>query len=258
MTLSFLQLNINADNYWSNLIPFLNLHNFDVIQLQEVCGKNSFSGNIQCVRDCYEELKNVLGSPYKSELAIAQRFTSSPTAYMADAVFYKKDFELIDKNIVFLHERATPFPEDSEKYEESGRNFIHLKLKIEDKTISFINAHLAWAKTTKEQPHQTQQGEILLNFLKNLEHPFVLSGDFNLDPEQPLIQKINALARNLGKENNIASTLNERTHRARVLFPPGAVVDYIFTSRDIKVNKFDVLDKEDLSDHLALTAGFEF
>lgn len=257
MLLSVLQLNINADNYWSRLIPFLTSHNFDIINLQEICGKDSYCANIHCVRDCYEELKNKLGDKYKSELAIANRFASSPTSYMANGIFYRNSFEFLEKNIVTLFERTTPFPEDSNQYEEIGRNFMHLKLKIADKIISIINTHLAWASTTKEELHQTKQGEILFEYIKKLDVPFILTGDFNLDPQQPLIQKINSLARNLISENSIPTTLNERTHRARVLFPPGAAVDYIFVSKDIRVNKFEVLDKEDFSDHYALITEIE-
>ncbi|MBI5122546.1 hypothetical protein HZA75_01680 [Candidatus Roizmanbacteria bacterium] len=257
MTISILQLNINADNFWSKLIPFLKSSDFDILNLQEVCGKDTFSGNIQCVRDCYEDLNNLLTDRYQSKLTIAQRYTSSPTSYMGNATFYKKDFQLLEQNIIYLHKRNNPFPENSEKHEEAGRNFLHLKLKIGDKTISLINTHLAWAKTTIERPHQTAQGEVLLNYLKTIAEPFILTGDFNLDPQQPLIQKLNSLALNLTTENNIVNTLNERTHRAKVLFPPGAAVDYIYITKDLKVNKFKVLKDLDLSDHLALTAEIE-
>lgn len=257
MNLSILQLNINADNFWSKLIPFLTSHDFDILNLQEVCGKDTFCGNIQCVRDCYEELKTVLGDKYKSELAIADRFTSSPTSYIGNATFYKKNLLLLEKNIVYLHKSDKPFPEESRSFEEAGRNFLSLKLKIGDKIVSFINAHLAWAKTPTEEPHQTKQGEILTNYLEKIETPFILTGDFNLSPAQPLIEKISSLSKNLIAENKTINTLNERIHEAKILFPPGVVVDYIFVSRDIKVNKFEVLDKEDLSDHLALIAEIE-
>lgn len=257
MILSILQLNINADNYWSKLIPFLKSSDFDIIQLQEIAGKDTFCSNIHCVRDCYQELQRLLGNSYRSELAIATRYTSSPTAYMANATFYKNNFQLFEKNIIKLHERTTPFSEELTHFEEAGRNFIHLKLQVADKTISFLNAHLAWAKTSKEEPHQTKQGAILVDYIKNLDQPFILTGDFNLDPQQPLIQKLNSLARNLITENNIVSTLNERTHRAKVLFPPGVAVDYIFVSGDLVVKTFAVLDKEDLSDHHALTTEIE-
>lgn len=257
MKLSILQLNINADNYWDTLKSFLTSNNFDILQLQEVAGKDSLSGNIQSKRDCFKELQEILGDNYQGELTISQRYTSSPTAYVGNAIFFKKDFSLLERHVVTFYERTTPFPSDASGYEEAGRDMLHLKLQIEGKAISFLNTHLAWARTTKEQPHQTKQGDILLNYLQNVPAPFILTGDFNLDPEQQIIRKTTALATNLIDEYHIVNTLNPRTHSARMLFPPGAAVDYIFVTRDIQVNKFEVLEQLDLSDHLGLTAEIE-
>jgi len=257
MVLSFLQLNINADNFWDNLIPFLTKNNFDILQLQEIAGKESISGNIATKRDVFAELNKIFGERYDSELAISQRYTSSPSSYFGVATFYRKKFQLVEKNIITLYERTTPFPSDAQSYEKVGRNLLHLTLSIDGKTISFLNTHLAWAKTTKEQPHQTQQGEILFNYLQTVPSPFIFSGDFNIDPEQPLIKKFNSLAKNLIDEYHIVNTLNPRKHRAQVLFPPGAAVDYIFVTEDLAVKNFAVLENEDISDHLGLTAEIE-
>lgn len=257
MTLSFLQLNTNADNFWDNLIPFLTKNNFDVIQLQEVAGKDTIAGNLNTKIDTYEELQKILGDKYESEIAIAQRYTSNPSAYLANATFYKKDFKMLKKNVFSIYEGPTLFPSDAATFEGVGRDLIHLTLEINGKSISFLNTHLAWAKTTKEQSHQTQQGEILLQYLQTIPSPFVFSGDFNIDPEQPLIKKFNSLARNLIDEYHIVNTLNPRKHRAQVLFPPGAAVDYIFVTEDLTVKNFTVLENEDISDHLGLTAEIE-
>lgn len=257
MTISILQLNINADNYWDNLVMFLTSNDFDIIQLQEVTGKGTTAGNLNSKIDCFAELKKIIDTKYFGEMAIAQRYASSPSSYMANATFYKKDYKLIEKNVLPLFIQNVPFPADSESYENVGRNLLHLKLQIGDKSVSFLNTHLAWAKTTIEQPHQTQQGKILFGYLQKIPHPFILTGDFNIDQKQPLIQKINSLARNLTTENNVVNTLNERTHRARILFPPGAAVDYIYVTEDLKVKNFEVLKDKDLSDHLGLTAEIE-
>jgi len=257
MTISLLHLNINADNYWSNLIDFIKTHDFDVMQFQEVCGKNTISININTQFDGFKLLQEALADKYLGELAISQKYTSSPDAYMGNATFYKKEFQLLSKDVLALYTRDEPFPSDQNHFETVGRNLLHLKLQIADKSVSFLNTHFAWAKTTVEEPHQTQQGEILINYLKSVEKPFILSGDFNMDPKQPLINKINHLARNLSVENNTATTLNPRTHRAKVLFPPGAVVDYIYITHDLKFKKFKIFKDLDLSDHLALTAEIE-
>jgi endonuclease/exonuclease/phosphatase family metal-dependent hydrolase len=256
MTISLLQLNINSDNYWEHLVPYLTSHDFDLIHLQELTGKNTIGGMIDSQRDCFEELQKILSDKYNGELVKSQIYASSPDSYMGNGIFYKKSFILKEKNVITLHENKNPFPQDSTNYEIIGRKLLHLTLIIEDKTVSFLNTHFAWAKTPKEEPHQTQQGEILLNYLKNVPHPFILSGDFNLDRQQPTIQKINKLARNLVEENDVINTLDSVNHRAKALFPPGVAIDYIFTSPDIKVNTFSVVE-EGLSDHLGLRVEIE-
>ncbi|SRR6266568_2269186 len=256
MTIKLLQLNINGDNYWDKLVSFLTSHDFDVLHLQELTGKDTRSGNINSNRDVFAALQKMLGDEYEGELTITQRYTSSTFAYMGNGTFYKKAFSLLEKKEIILSTYGEPFPSDAISYEGIGRKILHLTIEIEKKRVSFLNTHFAWAKTPTEEPHQTKQGEILVNYLQTVPHPVVLSGDFNLDPGQPLIKKINHLARNLTEENHVTNTLNPRTHRAKELFPKGVAVDYIFTSRDVAVKNFSIVE-DDISDHFGLSVEIE-
>jgi endonuclease/exonuclease/phosphatase family metal-dependent hydrolase len=257
MVLSILQLNIFADNYWNKLVAFLSTHDFDVLQLQEVAGNNTECGQIQTKRDCYEELKKILGNRYNSELAIADRYTSSPTSYLANATFFKKAFVLEEKNIFTLFRHDGLFPSEAETFEDEGRVLLHLKLRINGKTVSFLNTHFAWARTNIEEAHQTKQAKVLLPYVEKIAHPLILSGDFNLTPDQPTIQKISKFLHNLTAEYTITNTLNPRNHRAKHLFPKGLAVDYIFVSNDLKVKEYKVIDDVDFSDHFGLMAKIE-
>lgn len=253
MTLSFLQLNINADNFWDTIIPYLTSHNFDIMHLQEVTGEGTICGNINSKRDTFIELQKVLGTKYKGELTKTQSFSSSPDSYIGNAIFYKKTLTLLEKKEIRLSTFDEFFPSDAKSFEKVGRVLLHLRLEIEDKQLSLLNTHFAWNNTPIEQPHQTTQGEILINYLKTVPKPFIFSGDLNLRPDQPMIQKISSIARNLTTQNKITNTLNPRTHVAKSLFPKGIAVDYIFTSTDLAVKKCDVIT-EDISDHFGLTA----
>lgn len=256
MQISLLQLNINADNYWDMLISFINSHDFDVLHLQEVAGKDTIIGNIHATRDIFDDLQKALAEKYKGELAIEQRFTSGPDSYTANATFYKKSFSLIEKKEVTLSAFDTFFPAESKAFERVGRVLLHLIFEVEGKQISFINTHLAWGRDNIEKPFQTQQGEILVDYLQTVKPPFILSGDFNVTPDQPLVKKIDALARNLISENKITNTLNPQNHRAKHLFPKGLAVDYIFASDELTITNFSVID-EGLSDHFGLQATIE-
>ncbi len=256
MKLSLLQLNINSDNYWDKLLPYLTSHDFDILHLQELTGKDTINGLFHSKREIFKELQEILKGKYKGGLSISQRYTSSPNAYLGNAIFYRNSFSLIEKKEIVLSSYDGPFPSDAKTFEKVGRSIIHLKLEIENKQISFLNTHFAWAKTPTEEPHQTEQGQILLNYLETVQQPFVLTGDFNLDPQQPLIQKLSKLATNLTTKYGITNTLNPRTHRVKSLFPTGVACDYIFLSPDISAQNFSVVE-EDLSDHFGLTVEIE-
>ncbi len=96
----------------------------------------------------------------------------------------------------------------------------------------------------------------MVDYLKQVQPPFILTGDFNVRPDTQLIKNFDTLARNLTSEHKITNTLNAQTHRAVEIFPPGIAVDYIYITDDIKVNKFEVI-AETLSDHLGLQAELE-
>lgn len=256
MTISILQLNMNADNYWDALTRFLTTNDFDIIQLQEVAGAGTICGNIASKRDCFAELEKLLKDKYKGELAITQRFTSSPTSYFGNATFYKKDFSVLSKQIFYLQKNEDLFDSKSENFEDLGRAILHLTLNVNGKEVSFLNAHGAWGGTNLELPHQTEQLEKAIDYVKTINKPFVLTGDLNISPDQPSIQKLDKLATNLITKYQITNTLNPRLHAAKSVFPKGVAADYIFVSDDLGVKKFEVLS-EDLSDHFGLVAVVE-
>lgn len=256
MTISFLQLNSNADNFWDRLIPFLSKQTFDVIQLQEVTGKETVCGNFHSKRDVFIELQKLLEETYNGELSITQRFTSSHTSYFGNATFYKKSFSMKDHHEFTLYHETEYYPSDAKNFAGVGRKLLHLKLERDGKEISFLNTHFAWGPTPIEKHYQTEQGDRLAHYLKIVKKPFIFSGDLNLTADQPTIQNLGRLAINLTEKNNIHNTLNPRLHQVKHLFPKGLAVDYIFTSDDIKVKNFKVLE-EDISDHFGLTAELE-
>jgi endonuclease/exonuclease/phosphatase family metal-dependent hydrolase len=255
MILSLLQLNTNSDNYWEQLTSYLTSHDFDILHLQELTGNHTISGNINSHRNTYAELQKILEKKYYGVLSITQRYAGDRDAYLGNGTFYKKQFILKDKKAIVLS-KFDAFPADETDYANVGRILLHLVFDIDGKEISFLNTHFAWGKTHIQKPHQTKQGEILIDYLKIVKSPFILSGDFNLTPEQPLIKKIDSLTHNLTAENNVITTLDPKNHRAKELFPPGIAVDYIFTSNDITVKNFAVVD-EDLSDHYGLITEIE-
>jgi endonuclease/exonuclease/phosphatase family metal-dependent hydrolase len=257
MTLSFLQLNTNSDNFWDKLTSYLRTHQFDILHLQEITGPGTRVGNVNSQRDTYQQLQTLLGNHYNSELSIAETFTSSKTSYFGNATFYKKTFKCLSKNILYLHQNTKPFPSESKEFDKHGRTVLHLELEINGKPISFLNTHLAWSPTAADTPIKLEQGQKLVNYVQKLKQPFILTGDFNVDANSQIIKSLNEYAKNLTTQNKITNTLNPNLHKAKHLFPPGLAVDFIFVSPEIKTENFQLIT-EDISDHYALTANFSF
>lgn len=85
---------------------------------------------------------------------------------------------------------------------------------------------------------------MIVEYIKKLDGPVVLCGDFNLKPKSESLELINKILINHAKERGVITTRTPLTHKTEVC-------DYIFTSPDIDVKEFQVLD-DIVSDHKAL------
>ncbi len=250
MQIKVFQLNMWAGTKFPAIESFLRNNDFDILCFQEVAGPNTYCGNVKCETDCFAKLQSILGESYNGELAIFSRFTSDPiNSFEGNAIFYKKSFSLINKDVLHLYDIQTPFPSDATSYEGMPRNALHLKLQQDERNIDVLSTHLAWARSSIEQPHQREQNLKLIEYMKTL--------DFNINPNQPSILDLEKIGRNLIKESNIPNTLDPLNHLAWDDIKPGFSVDYIFTSPDIKVEEFKILDTQRLSDHFGLTATID-
>ena len=89
----------------------------------------------------------------------------------------------------------------------------------------------------------------IADFIATLSGPLILSGDFNLAPDSKSLEPLNACLRNLCIENKVETTYTAMTDN-------NTVVDYIWVSSDITVNRFEVLP-DIVSDHAALLLEFD-
>lgn len=272
MQLKLLQLNIFRGKFIRTIVDFVKKEEFDVLNFQEVTGYKLSRGEahkhsktaIACANrinrkaygiDCFEKLKSSLD--YRGEKVVNFRLKKDSKSYSAIATFYKNDLRLLKKE----HVRMKPFVE----YENVGsvdpakepRSALALTFESQGKKFVIINAHLAWGPDSKDKPYKLRQAKVLFEYVKNLNHPFVLSGDFNLDSTSQVVSWFSSIARNITSENGVPNTLNPRVHAVKELFPGGIAVDYIFVSKGIKVKSFRLVWQIDLSDHYGLVGEFE-
>ena len=113
-----------------------------------------------------------------------------------------------------------------------------------------MNVHGLWNGNGKtDSPERIKQSQKIREFIDSEEAPKILCGDLNLRPDTESVKILGKGLHNLIQIHNITST---RTS----LYPKEErFADYIFTSPEIPINAFQVLEAE-VSDHSPLLIDF--
>lgn len=264
MTLKLLHLNIFQGKFLPQIIDFVKEQDFDILQFQEVSGGSMSKGgmwtgsresfttaNPETVGiDCFQTIKESLGMAGVLNTTIAKR--ADAASYIGNATFFKPSLPFQKTQELFLQPYKeigdTPIPS-----EQLPRAALLTTFAFPKKEITFINTHLAWGPNHRDETYKLTQAKKLYEHLQSLSSSFVLTGDFNVDKHSKIVSWFNTLAVNLVTEADITNTLNPNIHAAKVLFPIGLGVDFAFTTKDLTVTDFHLVDTPDLSDHLGLS-----
>lgn len=250
MIIKLLQLNIEKGSHLPAVIGYINTHGFDIVCLQEVSsGRFSPTGV-----NCFERIRTQTG--LEATLAPYIGFRGDPSTFFANATFWSKKCKSLTSHIIWLkrYEEVSKVPTD---FRYSPRCALAIFFTINGKKLLVVNTHLAWGPTPDDAAYKRNQAEKLYAWLKNHRNdPFVLTGDFNLNPHTLIVSRFSTLGNNLTKQYGITNTLNPRTHIAKLLFPSGLPVDYIIADIRLRVREFHVEEDVDLSDHFGLIAEF--
>ncbi len=172
-----------------------------------------------------------------------------------------------------------------DKPNESGvsvnNQFIYADVRWKNRTIRFINVHLASVGLgvsdyqRLQNPNEGSQEEIRNGFLKILKrlhwafkrrgeqieaveraindspHPVVLCGDFNDTPQSYTYHRVDLLLNDCFME--AGNGFGKTYARGPVPFR----IDYIFHADELRVNRYEVIS-EKLSDHYPVIAELEF
>jgi len=251
MKLKLFHLNIFQGKYLANLIRFLKKSDFDILSFQEI-GQGAGRYTHITFHNPLPVLKKALPNHHVESL---NYFKLNKKISSGNAIFFKNNLKLISRNEIWLNRPKKKYKKLADYRQPHAA--LALALKHSGKTVQIINTHLAWGPTAEDRKYKADQANRLLRYLKKINEPFILTGDFNLTPDTKIVKSFGKLAANLTQKYKIKNTLNPRVHYASNLFPPGLAVDYIFASKGIKIKKFKLVDKPDLSDHLGLALEFE-
>lgn len=244
------QLNIYHGAYMPALLRYLRENPADIIQLQEVSG-----GIFSKSGDNLTELAEVIGFPYK--VAKCASFDGDDESYMANVTFVHPRISIQKSEIMWMKEHGPIQELPLKDFENWPRNALYLELSENGKPFSAVNTHMVWGEDPYDKPYKTEQHNMLVEFMKTLKNPWILSGDFNVTPQSKLITGLNTFSTDWAKSLSYPNTLNPRTHRVKTLFPKGLAVDYVFTSPQVRVKEIKLVDAPDLSDHFGYLVTFD-
>lgn len=133
---------------------------------------------------------------------------------------------------------------------------LYTKIQSENQILNLINVHgIALPGNKLDNPKRIEQSKAFIDFMKKVDGPKIIGGDFNLEPDTESVQMFEKNGyRNLISEYKIKTT---RNHLSWDLYPNKQLfADYVFVSPDIKIKSFEVPDIE-ISDHLPLILEIE-
>lgn len=161
-------------------------------------------------------------------------------------MFVKKEIKVLRESEISIHIN----PDYLGSGPAHSRNMQWLKCCINNRNYSILNVHGLWNGMGKtDTPERIAQSQRIKDFVDILDTPKILCGDFNLRPDTESIKIIEKGMNNLIQAYNITSTRTSYYPKAEKF------ADYIFTSPEITVNTFKLLQDE-VSDHSPLLLDF--
>lgn len=231
----------------------------DIFCFQEVFNSPVSRFQNEMKADLYSDLtKHLLG--FRG--FYAPMFTGYDTQVKVDfplsfgqATFVRKEIKISREETFFIHGRfdykPKTFLEGMEDALDLPRNMHTVVIAENDKEVFVGNLHGYWRPGPKiDHPQSIAQSEKIIRALENFNGSQIIAGDFNLNPSAKSLRILENNLRNLVKEFGIPTTRSHHYKKTSEKF-----ADYMFVSKDVKVNSFEVPNVV-VSDHLPLVLDF--
>lgn len=168
--------------------------------------------------------------------------------------YVKSKYEVTKGQNIFVQGQFTYATDWSYWPEEDYRAVQVVDILIaKNYKLRLLNYHGIWTQHKQGNDLTLDACKKIEKLASEVDYPVIISGDFNLFPDTPSIKVFEKRFINLPNKYNVKTTRpasNELSGKER------NVVDYIFVSKNIRVNKFEVIES-DVSDHLPLLLDFD-
>lgn len=238
-----IQLNIWHGKLGDLVIEFLKKERPDLVCMQEV----------NAVRDDatygvftpLQKIQEEAGFEHSFFSPVFSYHFQNRTAQFGNAILSRLPLE--HQETVFVH---NDYQEnfDGTEHDYNIRNLQLCKVKSANGTdITLVNHHGYHIKNPQGDNQSVKAMEKVANTVLALSGPVIFCGDFNVSPDSPAMQPLQALnLRNLTAEQSIPTTLS-RLHFLEHPVP----CDYILVSPDVPITSFKAADQT-VSDHRPL------
>ena len=206
----------------------------DIIALNEVY----FDGVSEEFRKQTEKLKDIAMYAYSAE-AVGKVL---PRLTIGNAILSKYPIEMVETFPVLAPTEEERIDGENDWYED--RVVLSVVINVEGKKIRVIATHFGLNGLEQQRMIDT-----VCPIIDDSKIPVIFMGDFNAQPHTeiliPIYERLKSCA---DEQKNTEYTFSS--------FNPYMTIDYIFTSKGIKVQSFNV-KKDILSDHRACLAEIE-
>lgn len=230
-----------------NLLAFFEQHkDVDIFCLQEIWNGGEHMAEEFAAGRSMEGVEPQLLAKLNTALSNhVSYFRPSFFDFWGLTIFVKKDISVLAEGEHFIYrERGWISNED---IADHARHLQYLTIQQPEGPLTIVNLHAAWQPEGKgDTPERLLQSQRIIDFIKTLNHPVIVMGDFNLDLNIKSVQLLEqAGLRNLIRASGATST------RTRFYTKSVRFADYAFVSSEIGVKDFRVL-LDEVSDHSPL------
>lgn len=239
-----IQLNMWGGRLEGVLRDFFSKQSPDILCLQEAVSYQKGDAGFMLP---VERIQEICSLPYMVFGPVFSFNLMQATASFGNCILSK--YPIQKSEILFTNlEHKENF--DFNEHDGNVRNFVHASIEIAGKTYELVTHHGYHIPDHKNGTKETiEQMRQLAEYVKQLEGPTILTGDFNLAPSSESLKELNNILTNLPVSHKLKTTRTPLTHKTEVC-------DYIFINDGIGVHKFSTSD-EMISDHKALILEFE-
>lgn len=236
-----MQWNILYSEAIENIAEFLKTHLADVVCLQEM--------TINYDKQKFIHTPHYIAAQLGYHVYFQEITFMHKSMKLANAIFSK--YPLSNTQTVWINKE-----QGSDTFDDENRAYIQADIDIGGKKITVGTVHMSYTHEFKPTKRKLAEASKLTKAIESTKTAFILTGDFNATPESEVINRIERQLKNCGPE------YTEKTWTTKP-FTYGGVnattldwrLDYIFASKDLKVDTTKVLQTE-YSDHLPVYTNF--